>query len=201
MARARAQPRLLRARDASLGGDDGIPRAQPAGYRARRQPDGVARPWWTVDGRRGTANRNSTEPVSAASSASERLERLDRRDSHRARQPAAAARRLVSNSESDPNSLAAATVRGTGAQQRFENVDVSSTGDPHLAAVGTREGRGRWSCDRRALGQHDVAERPRTQHADRRRLPRLHGGHATRRERRRRGTSPRRCMRTSTRTR
>jgi hypothetical protein len=29
----------------------------------------------------------------------------------------------------------------TGPQQRFENVDVSSTGDPHIAETGTREGR------------------------------------------------------------
>ena len=37
---------------------------------------------------------------------------------------------------------------------------------------------------RRALGQHDLAERPRAQHADRRRLSRLHRRHAARHERR-----------------
>ena len=29
-----------------------------------------------------------------------------------------------------------------GPQQRFQNVDVSSTGDPHIAETGTQEGRG-----------------------------------------------------------
>ncbi|HEY6236853.1 MAG TPA: hypothetical protein VIW69_17260, partial [Candidatus Elarobacter sp.] len=49
---------------------------------------------------------------------------------------------FLTQNQTQPQSQQQQPCAAAGQQQRFENVDVSSTGDPHLAAVGTREGPG-----------------------------------------------------------
>jgi hypothetical protein len=46
------------------------------------------------------------------------------------------------NQRANPNPATGSSPLPGGPQQRFENVDVSSTGDPHIAETGTREGPG-----------------------------------------------------------
>lgn len=133
----------LSALETSLGGADGSVGANGAFARAQA-PDGITRPWWTsgtgtdygngngsggslVGGLFGGANASNASIAGILTGLVSLLQQLvgsflnqNQAQSSPQRQPCTA----------------------NGQQQRFENVDVSSTGDPHLAAVGTREGAG-----------------------------------------------------------
>ena len=125
--------------DASLGREAGNAGA-PGGLPRAQLPDGVGRPWWTFGA--GAANGNFTDPVgglftnttAANGSIGGILTGL-----------VSLLQQLVGSFLSQNQTQLPSQQQpcpATNPQQRFENVDVSSTGDPHLAAVGTREGPG-----------------------------------------------------------
>jgi hypothetical protein len=125
-------------RDEGAVGTAGVARAQA--------PDTVARPWWAYgksavsgDGANplgslfGAANASNGTIAGLLTGLVSLLQQLvgsflnqsrNQTPNQRCTQP------------QDQNCVQA------GSAQRFEDVDVSSTGDPHLAAVGTREGGG-----------------------------------------------------------
>ena len=125
--------------ETGVGGDN--PYVGLAAATRAEAPDGLARPWWLSTTGVGNANGNTSGfgnlfGGTSASSASiagiltglvSLLQQL-------------VGSFLNQNSTQTPSQQQPCA--RTGPQQRFENVDVSSTGDPHLAAVGTREGRG-----------------------------------------------------------
>jgi hypothetical protein len=122
---------------AGLGGANSL--RPGAGPFATDQSDTIARPWWTC----GTAA--ATQPgggfgfgaAFGGSGTSAILSSL-----------ISLLQQLVSALINGSGQAATANQGGApgplpgGAQQRFENVDVSSTGDPHIAEVGTRDGPG-----------------------------------------------------------
>jgi hypothetical protein len=112
-----------------LGGG-GAPRAQ--------QPDGIDRPWWTCGtpgygaGGNSLGNSYGTSNTSGAGLFGMFAGLLG------------TLQQLVSallNQTQNAGQAQSQSPLPTGPQQRFENVDVSSTGDPHIAETGTREGR------------------------------------------------------------
>jgi hypothetical protein len=125
--------------ETGAGGNDGYVGA--AGGMRAQAPDGLTRPWWLS----ATAGDNANGSTSGfgnlfgASNASNAsiagiLTGL-----------VSLLQQLVGsflNQSQAQGPSQQQPCRATGGQQRFENVDVSSTGDPHLAAVGTREGPG-----------------------------------------------------------
>src|ERR1700676_4292789 len=132
--------------ETSLGGEDGS--VGTAGGLARaQQPDGVARPWWgprvvlgndnsgnPLGGLFGTANASNGSIAGILTGLVSLLQQLVSSFlNQNQNQPVS----------QNPSQLQNQNCTQSGAQQqRFEDVDVSSTGDPHLAAVGTREGSG-----------------------------------------------------------
>jgi hypothetical protein len=125
-------------------GDDGNLGA--AGRFARSQPpDGIARPWWA----------SATNAANGATSSTAFGGLFGSTGSNASGSNASIAGILtglvsllqqlvgsfLNQSPTQPASQQQPCA-APGQQQRFENVDVSSTGDPHLAAVGTREGAG-----------------------------------------------------------
>jgi len=132
--------------DTSLGDEgsvaigSGFPRAQP--------PDGIARPWWATGS--GAANGNAASPgafFASANGASGSIAALLTGLMSLMQQLVGSL--LSQNPSQGANPAAYPPSRpcaGNGAQA-FENLDVSSTGDPHLAAVGTREGPGASALD------------------------------------------------------
>jgi len=121
----------------SVGTAGGFARAQP--------PDAIARPWWASGTATGNANANGANPLgdlfgsSTAANGSlagiitglvSLLQQLVGSFLNQTQtQPPG------QNPAQQPNQNC--TQAGSG--QQFQNVDVSSTGDPHLAAVGTRD--------------------------------------------------------------
>jgi hypothetical protein len=106
---------------------------------APSQPsDGIARPWWNC----GTGTVNGGDPFgglfSSSAGANGNLFGLVSGLVNALQQLVGA----LFNQSTNPNQAAAQGPLPGGPQQRFENVDVSSTGDPHIAEVGTREGPG-----------------------------------------------------------
>jgi hypothetical protein len=132
--------------ETSLAGDDGS--VGTAGGFARAQtPDGVARPWWgprAVAGNDNGGNQlgglfgpTNTANGSIAGILTGLVSMLQQLVSS-----------FLNQNQSQPQNQSPTPWQNQpcaqpGAQQqRFADVDVSSTGDPHLAAVGTREGGG-----------------------------------------------------------
>jgi hypothetical protein len=123
----------------TTGGGDGNAGAA-GGFTRAQAPDGLTRPWWlsrasgdNADG--GTGGLGNLFGSTNASSASIAgiLTSL-----------VTVLQQLVGSflNQNQTHSPSQQPCAAAGRQQRFENVDVSSTGDPHLAAVGTREGPG-----------------------------------------------------------
>ena len=131
--------------DSPSGGYDG-PAGRASGIFRPQAPDGVARPWWASDaingdggganafgGLFGTTNASNGSIAGIITGLLSLLQQLvgsflnQSQTTSPAQTPA-----------QQQNQRCAAA----GASQRFEDVNVSSTGDPHLAAVGTREGGG-----------------------------------------------------------
>jgi hypothetical protein len=137
----------LSALQAPFGGDDGS--VGTAGGFARAQvPDGVARPWWASGPVTGNGNGNGANAIGGlfgAANASNGsvagiitgllslLQQLVGSFLNQSRNS------TPTQTPTQPQNQNCAT---GGSGQRFEDVDVSSTGDPHLAAIGTREGGG-----------------------------------------------------------
>jgi hypothetical protein len=129
--------------DAAAGDGRQLWHGGPYGTSLPPQPlDAIARSWWSC----GTGNANGA-PFGGSSAASgfgaligivsglvNALQQL--------------ANALMSGNAPAPGQ--SSTPLPGGAQQRFENVDVSSNGDPHIAEVGTTEGRG----TNRAIDDH-----------------------------------------------
>ncbi len=120
--------------EGSIGTTGGLARAQA--------PDGVARPWWISSP--GAGNGNGANSLGALfgignpwnGSIAGILTGL-----------VSLLQQLVGSFLNQGRNQIPAQPQhhncaSNGAQQRFEDIDVSSTGDPHLAAVGTREGPG-----------------------------------------------------------
>ncbi len=129
----------LSAFDTSLGGEDGY--AGPAGGLLRAQPpDGVGRPWWASGTGPGSGNGNNPFGglFGAANGSNGAIAGI-------LTGLVCLLQQLVGSFLNQNQSQAQPPNRSCAAddpQRRFEDVDVSSTGDPHLAAIGTREGPG-----------------------------------------------------------
>ena len=117
----------------STAGDGPQPNAAPSNATASpiRGADAIARPWWSC----GTTASNDANPLGNLFGPSNAA--------------GAGIFALVSGLIGALQQLVAAFVSQNAprsiaqpGQQRFENVDVSSTGDPHIAEVGTTEGPG-----------------------------------------------------------
>ena len=125
-------------------GGDGIAAGIGAGSLRAQAPDGVARPWWAT--RTPPGNGNGVDPLgdlfgdSTASNGSiagiitgllSVLQQLVGSFLNQSQNQAPAQNSAQLQNQNCPPA---------GSGQRFADLDVSSTGDPHLAAVGTREG-------------------------------------------------------------
>ncbi|MDQ6941636.1 MAG: hypothetical protein M3169_03865 [Candidatus Eremiobacteraeota bacterium] len=135
----------LSALESPLGGDDGSVGTARNFFRPQ-PPDGVARPWWasgaitsdgqgtnSIGGLFGTPNASHGSIAGIITGLLNLLQQLVGSFLNQS-QPTTPAQ--------TPTQLPHQNCVAGGSGQRFENVDVSSTGDPHLAAVGTREGGG-----------------------------------------------------------
>ncbi|HEY0384126.1 MAG TPA: hypothetical protein VGC72_18200 [Candidatus Elarobacter sp.] len=130
----------LSALDATLGGDryigdTGVPRAQ--------RPDGIGRPWWTFG--TGAGNGNGTDPLgglfSNSTAANGSIAGILTGLMTLLQQLVGSFLSHNHGPNLNPNQPQNHPCAADGSQQRYENIDVSSTGDPHLAAVGTRDAR------------------------------------------------------------
>jgi hypothetical protein len=135
--------------DTPLGGDGGY-LGTPGALARSQLPDGVTRPWWANGTGTGSGTGNGGNlfgvPFGGGSASNGSIagiltglvsllqQLVGSFLNQNATQPAA-------QQQQQPCAAAG------GRQQRFENVDVSSTGDPHLATVGTREGPGGGAVD------------------------------------------------------
>ena len=134
---------------------DGALRATPPSQPA----DAIARPWWTC----GTGTVNGGDPFGSLFGGGGSIGGLAGLVSGLVgilQQLVGAL--LNQNTNPNQNTNANANPGQTplpgGPQQRFQNVDVSSTGDPHIAETGTREGpRGNSAVDVRwdSMTAHD----------------------------------------------
>jgi hypothetical protein len=148
--------------DATAGLGGANPLRPGAGPFATDQSDAIARPWWTC----GTAA--ATQPgggfgfgaafgsTGASGILSSLISMLQQLISALLNGSGAGA---TPQGTTPPNQTGSQGPLPGGAQQRFENVDVSSTGDPHIAEVGTRDGSG-------ASGAVDVRWDSMTGHDD-----------------------------------
>jgi len=130
--------------ETSLGGGDSY--AGPTGAFPRAQPlDSVARPWWTSGTGTATSNPNGG-PLSAlfntANGSNTSIAGILTGLVSLLQQLVGSFLNQNAN-QTRPQQPQHQHCAALAPQQRFENVDVSSTGDPHLAAVGTPEGPGR----------------------------------------------------------
>ena len=134
----------LSAREAQFG-DEGSAGAA-GGFFRPQPPDGVARPWWAsgasagsaqgadgLNGLFGTANAPNGSIGGMITGLLSLLQQLVGSFLNQSQPQTAAQPQLRPQNENCATG---------GAAQRFADVDVSSTGDPHLAAVGTRESGG-----------------------------------------------------------
>lgn len=129
--------------ETGVGGNDGY--VGVAGGTRAQEPDGLTRPWWLSTTTGDNANSNTGGfgnrfggTNAANASIAGILTGL-----------VSLLQQLVGSFLNQNQTQAPSQqqpCRATIGQQRFENVDVSSTGDPHLAAVGTRDGAGRGSA-------------------------------------------------------
>jgi hypothetical protein len=119
-------------------------------YSPTTPPDGVARPWWTCGtgatngggsgygSSYGTPNANGSDPFGLSSSGGSIAGMLT--NIMNALQQFASTLTAGGTSGGSQPWSGSQQAAGAGPQQRFSDVDVSSTGDPHLAEVGTTEG-------------------------------------------------------------
>lgn len=131
----------LSALDSPSGGNDGSG-GRATGIFRPQAPDGVARPWWasgaitgdgggtnSFGGMFGTTNASNGSIAGIITGLLSLLQQL--------------VGSFLNQTQTTPAQTSAQQhnqrCAAAGASQRFENVDVSSTGDPHLAAVGTRK--------------------------------------------------------------
>jgi hypothetical protein len=96
--------------------------------------DGLARPWWTC----GTGAIGNNSGGNGAGGLLGGLWGGARSDGSLG----AMIGNIIAQLQRLVSGLAGETAAQGGVQQQFSNLDVSSTGDPHLAAVGTRTGPG-----------------------------------------------------------
>ena len=118
-------------------------------------PDAVARPWWSC----GSGTANGTDPYGGlfggANGANGNLFGLVSGLVNALQQLVGALLNQATTPAAGPNANGGANANGAtatpgpvwdplsgGGQQTFQNVDVSSTGDPHIAEVGTAEDAG-----------------------------------------------------------
>lgn len=132
-------------------------------YSPTAPPDGVARPWWTCGtgatngsgSGYGTANANASDPFGLSSGGGSIAGMLTGIMNALQQFASTLTTGGASGSATSPQNPSSAQpwsgsqpwngsqpASGAGPQQRFSDVDVSSTGDPHLAEVGTIEGPG-----------------------------------------------------------
>jgi hypothetical protein len=141
--------------DSGTGWGAANPLRRGTGPFAAGAPDAIASPWWTC----GTAG--ATQPGGAfgngtafgGSSAFGPLSGLI----SLLQQLVGALLNGSAQGATPPNPGGPQGPLPGGPQQRFENVDVSSTGDPHIAEVGTRDGAGGGAVDVRwdSMTGHD----------------------------------------------
>jgi hypothetical protein len=128
--------------DSPDGGDGGSAGRASALFRPQA-PDGVARPWWAsgaiagdggggkaIGGMFGTTNASNGSIAGIITGLLSLLQQLVGSFLNQNQTTAPAQTPTQPQDQHCP---------AASAGQRFEDVDVSSTGDPHLAAVGTRE--------------------------------------------------------------
>jgi hypothetical protein len=137
----------LSALETPFGGDDGSV-GLARGFARTQAPDAVARPWWASGGFTGDGNGNGANPIGglfgSSSAANGSIAGLITGLIGLLQQLVGSFLNQSQNQTPAQNTTQPQNrdCSGGGVGQRFENVDVSSTGDPHLAAVGTREGGG-----------------------------------------------------------
>ena len=131
--------------DTSFAGDDGSVRTS-GGFPRAQAPDGIARPWWGPRAVPGDdTGGNSLGGLFGTNSANGSIAGILTGLVSLLQQLVGSF--LNQNQNLPPNQYPAQSQNQQCAQrgaqqQRFADVDVSSTGDPHLAAVGTRDGGG-----------------------------------------------------------
>ncbi len=130
--------------ETSVGTDDGSV-GTAGGFARAQQPDGVARPWWAsgplagnggnpIGNLFGASNASNGSIAAILTGLVSMLQQLVGSFlNQNQNQPPSQDRNLRQNQN---------CAHAGPKQQRYEDIDVSSTGDPHLAAVGTREGGG-----------------------------------------------------------
>ncbi len=131
----------LSALDTPFGDDGNVGANSP--YARAQPPDAIARPWWasgrgvgngndiganSLGGLFGTANASNGSIAGILTGLVSLLQQLVGSFLNQSRN------QFPTQPQNQNQNCAA-----NGSPQRFENIDVSSTGDPHLAAVGTRE--------------------------------------------------------------
>ena len=123
--------------DGNVGATGGFPRTQP--------PDGLTRPWWMSGTAAATAMSTATAMAGRSAACSAAANASNGSIAGILTGLVSLLQQLVGSflnqGQTQPTSQQPPCT-ANGRQQRFENVDVSSTGDPHLAATGTREGPG-----------------------------------------------------------
>jgi hypothetical protein len=128
--------------DSSLGGDDGYVGAARGLPRAQR-PDGIGRPWWTFG--TGAGNGNAADPLgglfASASDSNGSIAGILTGLVTLLQQLVGSFLNQNTSRSQNPNQAQNHPCAANGSQQRYEDIDVSSTGDPHLAAAGTRDER------------------------------------------------------------
>ena len=132
--------------DTSLGDNGSVGTA--GGFARAQAPDAIARPWWASGTATGNGNANAANPLGdlfgSSTSANGSLAGIITGLVTLLQQLVGSFLNQTQtqppgqNLTQQPNQHCAQA----GSGQRFADVDVSSTGDPHLAAVGTREGGG-----------------------------------------------------------
>jgi hypothetical protein len=135
----------LSALETPFGADNGSV-GNAGGFARAQAPDGIARPWWASgavsDNGSGTNQVSSLFGASSASNISiaglitglvSLLQQLVGSFLNQSQNQTPA---------QNPAQPQNQTCSAGGSGQRFDDLDVSSTGDPHLAATGTREGGG-----------------------------------------------------------
>jgi hypothetical protein len=122
-------------------------------YSPAAPPDGVTRPWWTCGtgasnggGYGAPANGNASDPFGLSSAGGSSIAGLLTGIMNALQQFASSLTQSGGAGTQAPGSTqpwsGSQPPAGAGPQQRFADVDVSSTGDPHIAEVGTTEGPG-----------------------------------------------------------
>jgi hypothetical protein len=129
--------------DSPLG--DGSSVAIGSGYPRAQPPDGITRPWWASGNGAGSGIPNAPGPFGGffgnGNAANSSIGGILTGLVSLLQQLIGS---LVNQNQSQNQSANQPQNQRCAANgaQAFENLDVSSTGDPHLAAVGTREGTG-----------------------------------------------------------